>query len=124
MFKRTLAYLFAMGLGAGLMYLAFSYHVVCSDEQILVIPKSPATLADVYADVRGWKASEWKRHGNLSQNLRRAGHAKLIAGAIANDLLEEFTDPILDLRNPEDDSRDDSPIRDSSNRRRDDPTVR
>ncbi len=93
--RRLFTVLFGVVLGGGLVYVAFEYHLVRTDENMFLVPKKHADLADPYVDIRDWSASQWKDHPVLAENLIADGHANLVGGSIAGGLMEEFVAPFM-----------------------------
>jgi Zn-dependent protease len=52
--RKLLLFFMGMIVGAGLMTFAFKYHVMYSKDGLVLIPKSQASLSDLYVDVRNW----------------------------------------------------------------------
>jgi len=78
MFRIFGALLFGSILGAGLMYSAFSLHVIHADEGVLFFPKQSATLQDIYLDIRGWQAADWVKKPHVAQALIKYDRSDLI----------------------------------------------
>ena len=90
--RKVLPPLFFTALGGGLVYFAFTYHIVWASEGLLLIPKQQASLADVYVDVRGWAAGEWSEHTLLARSLAKHGRSDLVIGGAANGVLQDAVD--------------------------------
>ena len=90
--RRFFAALFFTALGGGLVYFAFTYHVVFAAEGLLLVPKHQASLADTYADVREWTVTEWQDHGLLARSLAKHGRTDVIVEPAANTMLRDFFD--------------------------------
>jgi len=91
--RRLLAVLFGAMLGGGLVFAAFEYHLVRTDETYHLVPKKQAGLTDAYVDIRDWPASEWNEHTTLAEDLIAAGHGDLVGGSIASGLLDDIIAP-------------------------------
>ncbi len=92
--RRLFAVLFGVMLGGGLVYAAFEYHLVRTEERFFVIPKKQAGLVDAYVDIRDWSASQWRDHPVLAENLIADGHGDLVTGSIAGGLFDDFISPL------------------------------
>jgi hypothetical protein len=90
--RRLIAALFFASLGGGLVYLAFTHHVVRADEGFLLVPKHTASLTDVWADVRGWTADRWLEHPQLARSLIEQGRSDLIVEPATNRFLRGVWD--------------------------------
>jgi hypothetical protein len=84
-------FIFVMGMlvGAGLVGFSFKYHVVYTNDGLILVPKKQAALGDLYVDVRNWKPSDWQAHPGLVQSLIARGRGDLIA-APGNEFLREM----------------------------------
>jgi len=93
--RRLLAVFFGILLGGGLVYTAFEYHVVRTEETVHFVPKKQAGLTDPYVDIREWGAAEWKDHAVLAENLVANGQGELITNSISNGFFNDFVSPFL-----------------------------
>lgn len=93
--RRLFAVLFGMMVGGGLVYVAFEYHVVRTEESFLLVSKQRANLSDAYVDIRDWKASDWKEHTQLAQNLTADGYGHLAGASFARGLYGDIVAPLL-----------------------------
>lgn len=90
--RRLLTYLLAMVAGGGIVFAAFEYHIVRTDEQVLLVAKKQADWRDAYVDIRGWTGRDWTDHPNLVKDLTAAGHGNLIIGSGAGELFRGLFD--------------------------------
>jgi hypothetical protein len=84
-------------LGGGGMFFSYNYHVVRAEKEWLCVPRKSTGLADVYADVRAWRAADWQQHGDLARSLVAHGRGDLVvvpaARGLLDDVLEGLTGP-------------------------------
>ena len=77
--------------GTGLAAFATQYHLVRSNEGVLVVPRSEkAPLRSTYVDVREWSLAMWREYPEVSTALTRTGRADLITEGVASGMAEEF----------------------------------
>ncbi len=77
--------------GTGLAAFATQYHLVRSNEGVLVVPRSEkAPLRSTYVDVREWSLAMWRQYPEVSTALTRTGRADLITEGVASGMAEEF----------------------------------
>lgn len=88
--RRLIAVLFGILLGGGGVYVAFSYHIVKSDDDLLFVPKRQASLESVYSDIRGWGLREWGENPELARTLTEHGHGDLITHTISGELFDNL----------------------------------
>lgn len=94
--RRLFALLIAAAVGGGIVFTAFQFHVVRSDERVLFVPKRQANLHDAYVDIRGWGYREWGDHPVLSENLVASGHGDLVARSATDSLFRGLFDNFRD----------------------------
>ena len=84
-------WIFLGGLAAGLiiMGLSYEYHFVMSDDGFLFVPKSQASLKDVYVDIREWTISDWGDHPQVAKALIADGRDDLVTTSITEGALQE-----------------------------------
>lgn len=86
--RKVLLFVFGMIVGGGIVGFAFEYHVVRTQNGVVLIRKTPAGLGDPYADVRNWKYSDWQAHPELVEAVVTHGRSDLI-GPSSKELLRE-----------------------------------
>jgi hypothetical protein len=87
--RKFLLFCFGVIVGGGLVGFAFEYHVLRTQNGVVLIRKSPAGLGDQFLDVRNWKYSDWQAHPELVQSVVAHGRGDLI-GPSSNELLREI----------------------------------
>lgn len=92
--KRLWTFILGMITGGLLFWGALSYHVVRANDGLHLIPKTNATLADTYVDIRHFGPTEWLQHVDVAQALQAAGRADLVQAA-AHDALKTGLDQLL-----------------------------
>lgn len=97
--RRLFAVMFGAFVGGGLVFAAFQYHVVRTDDRFLVVSKQQTTWREAYVDIRGWTARDWNAHRELGRDLVAAGHGQLVTRSTADgffkDLLGGFREKSL-----------------------------
>lgn len=91
--RRSLIFFFGMIVGGSAVAFAFEYHLVQSNDGLMLVPKRHASLSCLYSDVRTWKPGEWQAHPDLVHSLVAKGRADLIgeeATTLMRDTLEKF----------------------------------
>lgn len=76
--------------GAGLMALAFSWHVVQAEDGLHWVRNDRSGLADCYADIRTWSAQDWAEHPELAHSLVKAGKQDLVIQTSTSALLDRI----------------------------------
>ena len=66
-------------------------HLVRTDENWIIVPRSGVTLKDAYADIRQWSVKEWREHPELMRDLVKAGRAEVIGSELTDRILDELT---------------------------------
>ena len=94
LFRRLFAALFGVILGAGLVYVAFSFYVVRTTSGHLFVPKRQSMLADCYVDVRTWGHEEWGQHSDLTRALIDHGHGNIIVQSSSRSIMGELFEQI------------------------------
>lgn len=79
--------------GFAFAYIAYQYHFVMSDDGLIVVSKPQATLADVYADIRGWSLDDWTTHTELARALVADGRGELVGGSLMGGALDKLLPP-------------------------------
>jgi hypothetical protein len=77
-------------IGGSTVYAAFQYHLIHADQGHIVVPKTRATLADSYVDVRDWRAADWVAHNILKEAVVAAGYRDLVVQPAKDELLRRF----------------------------------
>ena len=96
--RRLMAAVFGMILGGGLVYFAFQYHLVRTEDEVLVVPKREASLVDPYADVRRWRAADWNQHPELVDALVKYGRSDLVLQSETDGLFHDLFRKLDDSR--------------------------
>ncbi len=87
--RRLFGFFLGMIVGAGLVLFSFKYHVVYTNDGLVLVPKKQAALGDLYADVRNWKPIDWQAHPELVRSLVAHGRGDVI-GSSATDSLRDM----------------------------------
>lgn len=83
--SRFSSFLLGMVAGAALLGAAMNFHLVRSDDGILMIPKLNKGLHDPYADIREFTLDDWQQHRPLAAALMQANKSELLAdGSLSN----------------------------------------
>lgn len=98
--NRFTSFLLGMVSGALLLAAAMNYHLVRSEEGILMVPKLSKGLADPYVDIREFTLGDWQEHRPLAAALVQAQKSDLLADGSLNNfrrsidgVVEEFLGP-------------------------------
>lgn len=75
---RISTFLFGLVVGAVLVFGAQRYHVVRSAEGLHLIPKTKATLAEAYVDIRDFRLADWTNHPELAAAVLKARKEHLL----------------------------------------------
>lgn len=102
--KRSLVFLFGMIVGGCAVGFAFEYHLVQSNDGLMLVQKKHASLSCLYADVRTWKPEEWQAHPDLVHSLVAKGRADLI-GEQATDLMHDTLEKFKTAEKPREEFR-------------------
>ena len=94
--RRLFALLIAAAVGGGIVFTAFQFHVVRSEERVLLVPRRQADWHDAYVDIRSWSYREWANHPDLSENLVASGHGDLVTRSAADGLFRGLFDSFRD----------------------------
>ncbi len=84
--------LLGVAIGGAFVYSAFSYHLVRTDAEFLVVRKSQSGLEDCYADIRDWEYAEWKEHPELIDAMQANGHGDLVVGPRPVEIIKDVFD--------------------------------
>jgi hypothetical protein len=91
--RKLWVFLFGILVGGGLVGFGFKYHVVYTNDGLVLVPKQQATFADLYVDIRSWKQSDWQAHPELARSLVTHGRSDLLGGPASEflrDTLRKF----------------------------------
>lgn len=75
-------------LGGALVYGALLYHVLRTQDGVELVPKSTATFAETYVDIRTFGVSDWAAHKSLASDIVKAKKEHLFGNAAAHTLQE------------------------------------
>lgn len=90
--RRLLTLIIAAAMGGGVVFTAFQFHVVRTDQRVLMVRKPQADWHDAYVDVRGWTFREWGEHPALSRNLLASGHGDVVRRSATDELFRGMFD--------------------------------
>ena len=76
--RRMFSMMIALAAGGGLVWGGMNYHVLQTNQGVVVVHKRQSTLSDTYADVREWGLQQWTDHPDLVAALSDAGRADVI----------------------------------------------
>lgn len=102
--RRFYGFLLGLVLGGTSVYVGYQYHLVRTQDRLLVIRKVQPSLLDIYADVRQWGVEDWKKHPALTRHLVASGHSKDVIQSATDELVDEFLEG---LQKPRRDGRGD-----------------
>src|SRR5262245_31436137 len=88
--------LLGIALGAGGMYVSFTYHVVRADDGLHLVPKVTAQLSDAYVDIRNFDLRAWDAHRPLAVALVKANQSQLVTQG-AGESLHHAARGVLDV---------------------------
>lgn len=80
--------------GALLLYGALHYHLIHAPDGLHLVPKSDATLARTYVDIRDFDAKDWLENPELAAALVADDQGELIRSA-ADQTLKNSLDRLL-----------------------------
>ena len=86
--RKLLLFCFGMIVGGGIVCFAFEYHVLRTNNGVVLIPKKPACLGNQYVDVRTWKPSDWQSHPELVEAIVAHGRSDLFGSSVNEHLRE------------------------------------
>ena len=84
-------FLFGLLVGGGATYAAFTRHLVRADDGWHCVPNGGSSVADCYADVRGWTPAEWTARPRVAGALVEAGQGDVVMRTSANGLMDRLT---------------------------------
>lgn len=87
-------FIFGLIVGALLLYGALHYHVVRAPDGLHVVPKSDATLARTYVDIRDFRAKDWLENPELAAAIVADDQEELLRSA-ADQTLKNSLDRLL-----------------------------
>ncbi|MCA9080485.1 MAG: hypothetical protein KDA58_07995, partial [Planctomycetaceae bacterium] len=77
--------------GAGLTVFALQYHVVHTNEGVIVVARTQkAPLRSTYVDVRDWSLSMWQQYPEVSLALASSGRTNVMTEGVINDVAQEL----------------------------------
>ncbi|MGQ0636362.1 MAG: hypothetical protein ACT4QC_17255 [Planctomycetaceae bacterium] len=100
--RRLFTWLIGVALGGGLVFAAFQFHLVRTDQKFLLVPKRQADWRDPYVDVRAWTFREWGEHPRLSENLIASGHGDIVTRSATDQFFRGLFDSFRGSANPPD----------------------
>jgi hypothetical protein len=92
--RRLSTFIFGMVVGGLLIYLALNYHLIHAKDGIHLVPKTSATLAATYVDVRNFGPADWANHQDVALAIYKADRGELMR-SITGDTLLNGLDRIL-----------------------------
>jgi len=69
---RINTFILGLVLGAALVFGAQRYHLVRSNDGLHLIPKTKATMGEVYVDIRNFRLDDWTKHPELAAAVLKA----------------------------------------------------
>lgn len=81
-------FLFGIAVGASLMFVSLTYHVVRTAKGYELVPKLTAGFSETYIDVRSFGASDWANHKSLVAAIVRADKQTILQDSSAENLTE------------------------------------
>ncbi len=97
--RRLVTFGTGMVVGGLLLYGALQYHIIHSKQGVHLVPKTSATLAKTYVDIRQFTIADWTRNTDIALALTNANQVELIENAPADALqnsLDRWLDPESD----------------------------
>jgi len=74
------SFLTGLAIGSVGALVAMQYHVVRTDERIMMVARVPQPpLRSIYVDVRRWSPTMWQHYPELAEAVTQAGHENLLA---------------------------------------------
>ena len=90
--RRVIALILGVAIGGGGVFAAFQYHVVRTEQTLLVVRRQRADWHDTYVDIRGWGYRDWASHRDLSHDLIVSGRGDLVTRSAADQLFRGLFD--------------------------------
>jgi hypothetical protein len=81
-------FVFGALIGAALMFVSLTYHVVRTASGHELVPKLTAGFSDTYVDVRNFGVSDWSNHKTLVAAIVRADKQDILQGSSAENLTD------------------------------------
>ncbi|MBX7168172.1 MAG: hypothetical protein K1X74_17685 [Pirellulales bacterium] len=78
--------MFGMILGGAGVYVGLKYHVVNTNEGLVLVPKLEATFADSYIDVRKFTPNDWNERRQLVAAIVKADKQDIIQDSAVDGL--------------------------------------
>lgn len=88
--RRFYGFVLGLVMGGTSVFLTFQYHLVRTDERILLVKKVQPSLNDLFADVRHWDLATWKKHPSLARNLTAAGYGSVVLESAEEGVVDDF----------------------------------
>lgn len=88
--RRVIAWMMGVCVGAAIMFAAFQFHLIRTQQRFLLVRKQQADWRDAYVDVREWSYRDWTNHPRLSENLVAAGHGDVVVRSGADNFFRGF----------------------------------
>jgi hypothetical protein len=85
--RRLSTFIFGMVVGGLLIYLALNYHLIHAKDGIHLVPKTSATLAATYVDVRNFGPADWANHQGVAMAILKANRGELLESVTGETLL-------------------------------------
>lgn len=83
-------------IGIATMGLSYEYYFVMSVEGFLMVPKSQATLENVYLDIREWTLHDWADHPQVARAFVNDGRSDLVSSSVARETVEHLLPDLED----------------------------
>jgi hypothetical protein len=96
--SRLWSFLLGAVVGAVLLHVAMSYHIVRAGDGYYVIAKSPARLAQSYVDIRGFGFAEWSGHPQLASALVQSNKQHLLGDSAVSSLQQSVNNLLPETR--------------------------
>lgn len=89
-FRALMTFVVGMAFGAAGMWGGFTYHLVRTDDGVLMIPRVAPMLLDAYVDVRQFAADDWKQHPRVTYALIKAGYRSVIENSLEETISKDY----------------------------------
>jgi hypothetical protein len=93
--RRWTTFLAGVAAGALLLYAVLHFHVVNARDGLHLVPKTEATLAGTYVDIREFGPRQWLEHPDVMLALQQADRTDLI-GMAAEDAVNNGLKRLLE----------------------------
>ena len=87
-----------MLVGAGMMYVALTYHIVQAHDGFHMVEKITAGIGESYVDVRDFGLSDWQNHQMLAAAIARAGKSHLLAESTTGVMRDAVNNTLESIR--------------------------